>query len=148
MNSFDFNPEWIGMVAGTLTTCAFLPQVVRTVRTKSSKDLSWSWLFMFLTGVSLWLVFGLMSASLSVSVANAITLVCVLVLVATKWRYEGPPIKLIPPEERGGQHWRCFGCGQCATGCPLHYGKPRPKRDIIKNTLKTQNENKQGSDSQ
>ena len=40
------NIEWIGMIAGALTTCAFVPQVVKTVRSRSTGDLSWLWLVM------------------------------------------------------------------------------------------------------
>ena len=43
----------LGFVAGTLTTLAFLPQVIKTWRTKSSNDLSVGTLGMISTGVLL-----------------------------------------------------------------------------------------------
>jgi MtN3 and saliva related transmembrane protein len=43
--------EWIGIAAGFLTTCAFLPQVAKTVRSRSTGDLSWIWLVMMSTVV-------------------------------------------------------------------------------------------------
>ena len=141
-----FNPEWIGMVAGTLTTCAFLPQVYRTVRTKSTQDLSWSWLFMFLTGVFLWLVFGVLTGSISVSVANAVTLVCVLILVAMKWHCEGAPIKSSSSDDFGGRHWGCIGCGQCHNECPMVYGSWQEKRRSVGNKTEPQHKIKNGSD--
>ena len=68
----------LGFVAGTLTTLAFLPPVVKTWRTKSSNDLSVGTLGMISTGVLLWLVYGLLVGDLPIIVANAVTLVLVV----------------------------------------------------------------------
>ena len=68
----------LGFVAGTLTTLAFLPQVIKTWRTKSSNDLSVGTLRMISTGVLLWLVYGLLVGDLPIIVANAVTLVLVV----------------------------------------------------------------------
>ena len=68
----------LGFVAGTLTTLAFLPQVIKTWRTKSSNDLSMSTLGMICTGVLLWLVYGLLVGDLPIIAANAVTLVLVV----------------------------------------------------------------------
>lgn len=68
----------LGFLAGTLTTLAFLPQVLKTWRSKSSKDLSLGTLSMFCTGVILWLVYGILGKDLPIIVANSVTLVFVL----------------------------------------------------------------------
>ncbi len=68
----------LGFVAGTLTTLAFLPQVIKTWRTKSSNDLSVGTLGMISTGVLLWLVYGLLVGDLPIIAANAVTLVLVV----------------------------------------------------------------------
>lgn len=102
---------------------------------------------MFLTGVFLWLVFGLMTGSLSVTAANAVTFVCVLLLVATKWRYDGAPFKTVSDEDFGGRHWGCIGCGQCHIECPMVYGKQKGKRSIIMgNNNESQIDRKSGSE--
>ena len=67
----------IGFIAGTLTTFAFVPQVVKTFRTKSSGDLSVGMLSLICSGVFLWLVYGLLIGDGPVIVANAVTLVLV-----------------------------------------------------------------------
>ena len=77
--------EIIGMVAGVLTTCAFFPQVVKTVRSKSTDDLSWTWLLMTICGVFLWLVYGVYINSVSLVVANAVTFLSVIVLFRVKY---------------------------------------------------------------
>lgn len=77
--------EIIGMFAGILTTCAFFPQVVKTVKSKSTDDLSWTWLVMMIAGVFLWLVYGYYIKSSSLFFANIITFVSVSMLFGVKY---------------------------------------------------------------
>ncbi|WP_431284919.1 SemiSWEET family sugar transporter [Humitalea sp. 24SJ18S-53] len=79
-------PEGIGLVAGTLTTAAFVPQVVKTWRTGSASDFSLPMLLMFVSGVMLWLVYGMVIAAPSVWIANAITAPLSLYLLWIKLR--------------------------------------------------------------
>ncbi len=68
-----WGPETVGLVAGALTTTAFVPQVLKTWRTGSASDFSLPMLLLFVTGVLLWLVYGVMAAAPSVWIANGIT---------------------------------------------------------------------------
>lgn len=77
--------EFIGMLAGILTTAAFFPQVVKTVRTKSTGDLSAAWLIMMTTGVFLWIIYGIYLGSMPVIAANIVTLGCLGVLAWVKF---------------------------------------------------------------
>ncbi|MBX3300669.1 MAG: SemiSWEET family sugar transporter [Nitrospira sp.] len=77
----------LGLLAGTLTTIAFLPQVIRIWRNKSAKDLSITMLVTFTTGVFCWLVYGVMIDSLPVIIANAVTFVLAGMNVILKLRY-------------------------------------------------------------
>ncbi len=111
--------EWIGMIAGALTTCAFVPQVVKTVRSRSTGDLSWLWLVMMAVGVFLWMVYGYFIASPSVFVANIFTLICLLALLYVKisvHRQTSDSVEYVSKKRRAGF---CIGCGQCHNGCPL-----------------------------
>ncbi|MBS2963890.1 SemiSWEET transporter [Actinocrinis puniceicyclus] len=74
----------IGLVAGTLTTLAWLPQVVKAFRTRSTKDFAWEWFAMFGTGVGTWLVYGFLAAAPAVIAANALTLLLLVALGALK----------------------------------------------------------------
>ena len=76
----------VGGVAGTLTTIAFLPQVIRTWRTRRSDDISMGMLLLFAAGVALWEAYGLMLGDLPVIAANAVTLVLAIVIVVLKRR--------------------------------------------------------------
>ena len=76
--------EYLGYLAGGLTTAAFVPQVWRSVRTRSVKDLSVVMLLLFNSGVVLWIVYGWMLDSLPVIVANVATLLLNVPLVLLK----------------------------------------------------------------
>lgn len=78
----------LGLIAGTLTTAAFVPQVLKTWRTRSTHDISLGMFALFSSGLVLWLVYGLVIGSLPVVVSNAVTLALALVILAFKLRYK------------------------------------------------------------
>lgn len=80
----NFDVTLIGHAAGVLTTISFLPQVIKAWRTRSTGDLSLIMLLAFLTGLGLWLVYGLAIGSMPLVLANGVTLSLVLVLLAMK----------------------------------------------------------------
>lgn len=65
----------IGILAGLCTTIAFLPQVFKTWRTKSAKDLSLGMFSIFCTGVALWLTYGILIRDLPIILANGFTFI-------------------------------------------------------------------------
>lgn len=65
----------LGLLAATLTTLAFLPQVVKTWRMKSAEGLSLGTFSMLCTGIFCWLMYGLLIEDMPVILANAVTLV-------------------------------------------------------------------------
>ena len=77
----------IGLLAGTLTTISFLPQLIQTFRTKSAEDLSYLMLITFMSGVILWLIYGIFLRALPIILANAVTLALLIAIVALKVRY-------------------------------------------------------------
>jgi MtN3 and saliva related transmembrane protein len=82
-------PELLGFVAATLTTLAFLPQVLRTWRTRSARDFSPLWIAFFGLGLACWLGYGALIGSLSLIGANGLTLALVLSIAWVKWRESG-----------------------------------------------------------
>ncbi|MEX2601055.1 MAG: SemiSWEET transporter [Balneolaceae bacterium] len=79
---------WLGLLAATLTTCAFVPQVWKTWKSGSAKDLSLGTFSILGTGVFLWLVYGLMINDLPITLANLITFVLVITLVVLKLTFK------------------------------------------------------------
>ncbi|MEH2294419.1 SemiSWEET transporter [Nostoc sp.] len=77
----------LGLAAATLTTTAFLPQMFKTWQTKSAKDVSLVTLITFITGVFLWLIYGIYLQSLPIILANAVTFIFNLIILWLKIRY-------------------------------------------------------------
>jgi MtN3 and saliva related transmembrane protein len=71
-----------------MTTVAFLPQVVKTLRTRDTRSISLGMYLLFTTGVFLWLVYGIRLHALPMILANGITLLLSFVLLVAKWRWK------------------------------------------------------------
>lgn len=79
------NPAWIdlvGALAAILTTTAFFPQAIKTIRTRDTSGLSMTMYALLMSGVSLWLLYGLFLGNWPLIVANAIVLVPQTVVMA------------------------------------------------------------------
>jgi len=77
----------IGFLAGTICTISFLPQVIRILRTKNTKDLSLPTFLLFSLGISIWLIYGLLIKDMPVIAANAVTLILALTIVFLKMKH-------------------------------------------------------------
>jgi MtN3 and saliva related transmembrane protein len=78
--------EVTGLIAASLTTFAFLPQVVQTWRSRSTAGLNLPMLVVLTMGLTLWLLYGLGTGQLPVILANGATLALVAVLLVLKLR--------------------------------------------------------------
>ena len=65
----------LGLIAATCTSISFLPQAIKTIKTKHIKDLSLGMYIVLTTGIFLWLVYGILIKDLPVIIANVITLI-------------------------------------------------------------------------
>ena len=72
---FTINIEFFGYFAAILTTLAFLPQLIKTLKTKKAEDVSLITLIMFLTGVLSWIIYGYKISSTPILIANIITFI-------------------------------------------------------------------------
>lgn len=80
--------QLIGLTAGTLTTLAFLPQVIKTWKSKSARDLSIVMFSVFCLGTVLWLIYGIIIQQLPIILANAVTLALAGLLIYFKLRFK------------------------------------------------------------
>lgn len=78
----------VGYFAGFLTTLSFLPQVVKTWKSKSASDLSLGMFSVFSVGVLCWLSYGVLLQELPIIFWNTITLVLVLSILVMKLRFD------------------------------------------------------------
>jgi MtN3 and saliva related transmembrane protein len=77
----------IGLAAALLTTVAFVPQVIRSWRTRDTRAISFPMYSIFTLGISLWLVYGLMLHDLPITLANGATLLLALIVLALKLKH-------------------------------------------------------------
>jgi len=82
-----FGVDFLGLAAGTLTTIAFVPQVVKLWRSRSTRDISLGMFVTFSIGVALWLLYGLAIHAWPIVLANAVTLLLALTILILKLRH-------------------------------------------------------------
>jgi MtN3 and saliva related transmembrane protein len=79
--------EIIGMVAAVLTTACWVPQAVRTIRTRETRGISLWAQILLVSGIGLWLVYGLLIMSWPLIFANTVTFGLVATILTLKLRY-------------------------------------------------------------
>jgi MtN3 and saliva related transmembrane protein len=77
----------LGLVAGFCTTAAFIPQVAKTWRTRHTRDLSLGMFSIYVTGVALWLLYGIVLQDIPIIAANGATFVLSAAMLYFKLRY-------------------------------------------------------------
>ena len=82
------NPTTLGLVAGTLTSIAAIPQVFKTLRTRHAGDISIWQPLLLAFGVALWMVYGMLIRDLPLILSNIIPLICNIILVGLKLYYD------------------------------------------------------------
>jgi MtN3 and saliva related transmembrane protein len=78
----------IGALAATLTMFSFVPQIARSLRTKSVKDVSPVTLFQLSTGVFLWMIYGIARGDLIIIGANLVTFISLSALIYLYFKYK------------------------------------------------------------
>ncbi len=78
----------LGYFAGTLTTLAFLPQLLKVIKTRSTKDISLLMFIVITIGIFLWLIYGLLIASPPIIIANLVTLAIASMILFFKLKYK------------------------------------------------------------
>jgi MtN3 and saliva related transmembrane protein len=96
----------IGLAAAACTTFAFVPQVIKTWRSRHADDISLGWLAIFTLGLMLWLAYGLWLVDIPLIASNVVTLALVLVILSVKLgtlaqRGSHPPNRALAPSADG-----------------------------------------------
>ena len=75
------------MCAAVLTTLGFVPQVVKMVKTKDVSSISLSMYLVLISGVLLWLIYGIYLKSPAIIFANTISIVLQLWIIILKLKH-------------------------------------------------------------
>ncbi len=78
----------LGFLAGILVVIAYLPQVVKTWKTKSTKDISLGMFSILCVGVFLWLVYGILIKSLPIIFTNVSIFILASIILIFKIKYK------------------------------------------------------------
>jgi len=78
--------EALGFIAGLCTTLSLVPQVIKVIRTRQTKDIALGMYILMVVGVFFWLLYGISVRSLSVMVSNSVTLVLSSIVLVYKIR--------------------------------------------------------------
>ena len=78
--------DGIGIIAGFLIVCSFIPQLVMIIKNKSAKDISITMYVVLLIAQILWMIYGILKHDFQVIVTNAITsLLTILIIMFSLW---------------------------------------------------------------
>jgi MtN3 and saliva related transmembrane protein len=78
----------LGLVAASLTTGSFLPQAIKAIKTKHTKDLSLGMYSVLTTGIVLWLIYGILVKDIPIIASNCVTLVFTSAILILKLKYK------------------------------------------------------------
>lgn len=76
-----------GPIAAFLTTVSFVPQAIQVIRTKDTSGISLGMYAMFVVGVFLWCLHGIVMNDISIVVANVITFLLSSIILLYKIKY-------------------------------------------------------------
>ena len=79
--------DWLGYIAATLTTAAFVPQAIKTLRSRDTRALSLGMYLIFTVGIAFWLCYGLALGSWPIILSNSFTLVLAGIILVLKLRH-------------------------------------------------------------
>jgi MtN3 and saliva related transmembrane protein len=82
--------ELLGYAGAVCNAISFVPQLLRVIKLKSARDISYSTFLIFAIGSGLWIGYGTHYHALPVILANTITLLLSFSIFVLKLRYDRP----------------------------------------------------------
>jgi MtN3 and saliva related transmembrane protein len=83
----NFNPEILGLIGGTLSCITFVPQIFKTWKSKSVKDISVSSFLIVVCSTIVWIGYGILKDSISVLLTNIIVFFTAVIMLWMKWKF-------------------------------------------------------------
>ncbi|GGG62425.1 SemiSWEET transporter [Epilithonimonas arachidiradicis] len=75
------NTELLGLIAGGITSIAMMPQLIKVIKEKNAKDISVMMLLVLITGLSLWVWYGVLQDELPIILSNGFSVLVNLTLL-------------------------------------------------------------------
>ncbi|HZD83659.1 MAG TPA: SemiSWEET family transporter [Nitrososphaeraceae archaeon] len=89
---FDFTISVIGIMASIFALSSTVPQIVKSLKTKKTEDLSVWLILSLIVGLSLWVIYGIGKNDVVIVGGNILGVSLNLVLLLLKFRYSRNPI--------------------------------------------------------
>ena len=83
----NFTPERIGLLGGTLSCITFVPQIFKTWKSKSVKDISVSSFLIVVSSTIVWIFYGILINSISVLLTNIVVFFTAIIMLWMKWKF-------------------------------------------------------------
>lgn len=83
------NPEIIGFVAGGLSALLFIPQIIKILKERSTREISTLTCIIGVVSSGLWLWYGILNSHISMIIMNAISTLITAILLLCKWQFDG-----------------------------------------------------------
>ena len=83
----NFDPEILGLNAGTLSCITFVPQIFKTWKSKSVKDISVSSFLIVVSSTIVWIFYGILINSISVLLTNIVVFFTAIIMLWMKWKF-------------------------------------------------------------
>ena len=81
------NMEWAGYLAAAMTTLAFVPQALKTIRTRDTRSISLGMYVVFTIGIAFWLVYGIALNSTPMILSNIVTFLLSATILGLKIKH-------------------------------------------------------------
>jgi len=78
----------LGLMAAFFSASGFIPQLIKIVNTKLTKDISFSMFSLFLAGVICWLIYGILINSMPIIISNVISMIMNITIIIYKLKYK------------------------------------------------------------
>jgi MtN3 and saliva related transmembrane protein len=79
--------EWVGYLAAAMTTLSFVPQAVKTIRTRDTRSISLGMYVVFTAGIAMWLIYGIALKSMPMILANIVTFLLSATILGLKLKH-------------------------------------------------------------
>lgn len=81
------NMEWAGYLAAAMTSLAFVPQALKTIRTRDTRSISLGMYVVFTIGIAFWLVYGIAMNSMPMILSNIVTFLLSATILGLKIKH-------------------------------------------------------------
>jgi len=79
--------QMVGIIAGILTASSLLPQVIKTLKEKKAAEVSKAMLLVLMSGVALWIVYGILRKDMPIVVTNCFSLAINILMMGLRIKY-------------------------------------------------------------